>query len=361
MTSIGPAPDQATTASNSVAAAFQNTFGYQVVSIEYLGLDKFGSPIYKIGYRATAGGVFTTGTVGYATYSVVRDPGFTADASAGFKFIAPDSKPPSFETIPGVGDVPFRPPIEDEFAVLRASTMEQIANMVGQGFIDFAQGQAWTATVATAENESFIIDIQQQLEQARLNAVGSVVEIQPIGSTQDNLTGIFDSLLAGLGGGGPTPPVYVKPDERVIQDFVKGTLVSLVGNIPETMVGRLLDIYMRDHRANFDNPEAQIDPAQSVLEAVRNSALYQQIHKLRPDSVDERTWISDRRAAAQQGGLNVGAQEDFAILQATLGGDLPDVVEAAGVSQLQTSGRAPSLLDAKLRSAAATLFSGVRI
>lgn len=165
----------------------------------------------------------------------------------------------------------------------------------------------------------------------------------------------------GGGGGGSLGPEYVAPDRRVIEDLVKGTLVSLVGNLPEGMVDSFTDLYMSEHRKAWDTTDRQIDPQQSLIEAVRGTAEYRTVHKLRPDSQDERLWVADRRNAAQRGGLTVGAQEDFAITQATAGGDIPDVIEAASVAQFQSSGSARgTLLDTKIRDAAQSIFRGVR-
>ena len=162
----------------------------------------------------------------------------------------------------------------------------------------------------------------------------------------------------GGGGGGFTGPEYVAPDRRVIEDYVKGVLVSLVGTVSNDLE-TLVDLYMDEDRKNFDTPNQQIDPGQSVLEAVRKTSGYQSIHKLRPDSEDERTWISDRRAAALRGGLNTGDLEQHAIRSAQLGANLGDVPFGAAVTQFGVSGQAPPLLDTKFRRVAASMFGRV--
>ena len=166
--------------------------------------------------------------------------------------------------------------------------------------------------------------------------------------------------FGGGGGGGSFGPEYVSPDKRVIEDFVTGTMVALAGTILDDEFDRIVGIYMTDHRRNFDSPNETIDPSQSVVEAVRNTKEYGKIHALRPDSADERTWISDRRKAAAQGGLTESKQEDFAILQATVGGDLPDVEVAGSVAQLQESGRAEGVIERRIRNTAMGLFGAVR-
>ncbi len=190
----------------------------------------------------------------------------------------------------------------------------------------------------------------------------------PFGATGELQGGEFgDSLgIGGLsfggggGGGGSFGPEYVKPDERVVQDFVTGTMVSLTGTVLDDEFDRIVAIYMTDHRRNFDSLDETIDPSQSVVEAVRSTEEYGRIHALRPDSADERTWISDRRKAAARGGLTEGKQEDFAIIQATVGGDIDDVEVAGSVAQLQTSGRATGIIERRMRSVAEGIFGAVR-
>lgn len=165
----------------------------------------------------------------------------------------------------------------------------------------------------------------------------------------------------GFGGGGGFEPVYEAPDRRVVEDMVKGTFVSLVGTIPDdTLVEAGVNLYMRDHRRDWDTPDREIDPSMSVLEYVRSTEQYQAIHELRPDSEDERSWVSDRRVAAAQGGLNLGAQEDFAIEQASIGGDLQDVRTSAAMSQVQTSGSARGTsIEDRMKATATQMFRSV--
>ncbi len=190
----------------------------------------------------------------------------------------------------------------------------------------------------------------------------------PFGATGELQGGEFGSTLGigslggfgGGGGGGSFGPEYIKPDERVVQDFVTGTMVSLTGTVLDDEFDRIVAIYMTDHRRNFDSLDATIDPSQSVVEAVRSTEEYGRIHALRPDSADERTWISDRRKAAARGGLTEGRQEDFAITQATVGGDIDDVEVAGSVAQLQTSGKATGIIERRMRSVAEGMFAAVR-
>lgn len=165
----------------------------------------------------------------------------------------------------------------------------------------------------------------------------------------------------GGGGGGFAGPVYEAPDRRVVEDYVRGVSVSLLGGIPdEGYIQKFTDLYMKDHRRDFDTPDRVIDPAQSVVEAFRQTAEYQTIHKLRPESEDERGWVAARRQMAEAGGLNQELQEGFAVNQATIAGDLEDTRRAASMQQIQTTGKAPTLLENQFRDVANAMFSQVR-
>ena len=201
---------------------------------------------------------------------------------------------------------------------------------------------------------------------AAFNNWWNIIKTETQGTTSTlefipNDPGAGTSTGGGIGGGGFVGPTYVAPDRRVVEDYVKGTMVSLVGTVLDDKLDQIVDVYMKDHRRNFDNPQQEIDPGQSVVEAIRSTEDYNQIHKLRPESADERSWIKDRRAAAQQGGLQVDRQEDFARTQAAVGGDVDDVRDAAAVRQTTGSGTTRgTVLEKKVRGAAEALFQGVR-
>ena len=170
-----------------------------------------------------------------------------------------------------------------------------------------------------------------------------------------------DFLFGDLGGGGGgfAGPVYREPDRRVVEDFVKGSLVSLVGSIPQQYVDKFTDLFMKDHRRNFDSLDKEIDAQQSVVAAIRKTEEYKVIHNLRPKGVDERSWVADRKTEATRGGLGTGEVENFAITQATVGADIGDVAEAAAFAQLQGSGQAPAFLQGTFRNAVQSIFAGV--
>ncbi len=192
------------------------------------------------------------------------------------------------------------------------------------------------------------------------NAVANIPGQGPL----DDLFVPFPDVDGGggfrVGGGGFAGPVYRAPDRRNTEDFVKGMLVSLIGSGFTIYLEEFTDLFMKEDRRNFDSEREAIDPSTSVLEAIRQTEEYKTIHKLRPEGTDERTWISDRIRAAEFGGLTGSLQEDFAITQATVGGDLEDVQVAASVAQLQTSGRATGTIERRMRSVAEGMFAAVR-
>lgn len=166
----------------------------------------------------------------------------------------------------------------------------------------------------------------------------------------------------GGGGGGFGGPEYVAPDRRVVEDMVKGALISLVGHIPEGQIKAIADIYMKDHRKNFDTVDREIDPAQSMLEAIRDTEEYRVTHAQRPEGEDERSWISNRRELAKRGGLNTGLLDDFAITQATVGGDEKDMADAAAVAQFEATGSVRgTTLEEKMRRTSRAMFQNVRV
>jgi hypothetical protein len=225
--------------------------------------------------------------------------------------------------------------------------------MSANGSISGAEASGFFKILRSWTGDSFSLDRQMRLIEINV-PIGSAAELvfEPDAG--------FDLGFPGGGGGGFAGPQYVAPDRRVVEDFVKGSMVSLIGTIDDAMVGPITDLYMADHRKNFDTLDREIDPSQSVVEAIRGTTAYQSIHKLRPKSVDERDWIGERRQAAAQGGLTESKQEQFAITQAATGGDPADVVKAAAISQLQSSGKAPALLDNQFRQVMQSMFSGLR-
>lgn len=133
----------------------------------------------------------------------------------------------------------------------------------------------------------------------------------PSGAGEENP---YDYLFGGGGGGGggsrAVGPVYVPPDRRAVEEMVRGQLISKLGKIDAAYVDNITDAYMRDHKRAWEGES--IDPNMTVLEEVRNTEDYKKIHQLRPDSIDENSWVSSQEAAFLQGGGRVSASQDRA-------------------------------------------------
>lgn len=308
------------------------------VSYSYVGKDATGQ-VYRFSY--TVGGI-----VRNVTFSVFRDP-------TGYTFSRPVWPSGDEEDIPSLDDV--QPIVDTEMALAKERARGIFTEMLAAGQLDTFGYNRWISWV-----NSFSGQPEHLLDEA--------FRLQTLEPVRGNLGppegegGEPEFDLTGSRGAGFAGPVYRAPDRRVVEDFVKGGLVSLVGQLFDvTRINDLVNLYLRDHRRNFDSIDTEIDPSQSVIRAIRQSAEYKTIHQNRPDTEDERTWISDRLSAAAQGGLTVGQQQDFAIAQATAAGDLGDVREAAAFTQLSRSGQAPTFLNNLVRGVASNMFRGVRI
>jgi hypothetical protein len=312
---------------------FPSQAGYSIKGATYLGVDGQGSPMYKIISVAPWGQSFTY------TFTLVSgsfgDPVLSGGggAAAGTTTITGLTAQQREAEALKAAKAHWTKFVIDNVSITDAAKAAELTRVI----------QNWSGS---ADGLNYLMGIEAS--NVPIGAIGREELVLP------------DLSPSGGSGSGLSGPLYRAPDRRVIEDFVKGTMVSLVGHILEGNLGRIVDIYMRDDRRNFDSPGQDINPTQSIIEAIRNTAEYQTIHKLRPDSVDERTWISDRATAAIEGGLNIGEIEDFAITQAVAGGDVEDVREAAGVTQLQNTGKAPTLLDRKFRNVALSMFGGVK-
>lgn len=273
--------------------------------------------------------------------SVVLKPGFDGNIIAGDELIAPGGITP---ILPTSGSVSMRD--------ARAKLMAWVNN--NSDFFSEGEIQDMIKSINQAGSKAELMSLQGQF----VNTMNKRAVFDPVFGDPEAVD--FGGGGGGGGGGGAFGPQYRAPDRRLVESFVKGELVTLVGTVPEGTVDGLVNLYMKDHRRNFDSLAMEIDPGMSVREAIRNTDLYKNIHKNRPESQNEERWISDRRAAAAEGGLNVNLQEDFAIRQAQAAGDIPDVADAAGVAQFQATGNvAGTTMESKMKNAAVNLFRGV--
>jgi hypothetical protein len=358
--------------SGGTAARFGASVGAVPGSVKmtYVGKDKYGNPMYRFTYKVPGGRV-QGGTITQTRTMAIVNGGF----------VAPNSVRANPNQIPeeaGPGEGPT------QGSETRDRFIARVGELAAAGHLTSDQARQ---ILSNATNWSDQAMANWMGLMSRMDEVPppSVYEDTPEGSAEGALGDLYIPGLGGGGGGGyggggggggagPVAPAYRAPDERVVTDFVKGTLVSMVGTIPEELVGPGVAKYMADHRAMFDaevkasmdqsaglppKDYKEIDPQQSVLEYVRSTREYQIIHKNRPKSADERTWISDRQEQALQGGLSTSRQENFAITQATAGGDVKDVAEAAGVAEFKATGQMPTFLDNQVRNAITGMMSRV--
>lgn len=182
------------------------------------------------------------------------------------------------------------------------------------------------------------------------------------GGFEDDWLNDFLGGIGGGGGGGFAAPQYKAPDKRVVEDMAKGMMVSLLGGVADDRLDAAVSKYMTDHRRNWDSDSQEINPEQSLLEYIRAQPEYEQIHALRPEGADERSWISNRRSLAKRGGLNSEDLDDFAITQASVGGDEGDMLDAAAAAQFGNTGSARgTTLEGKMRETAMNMFRNVAV
>ena len=172
---------------------------------------------------------------------------------------------------------------------------------------------------------------------------------------------IFDAGPGGEGGGGGfAAPVYKAPDRREIEDWVRGKLTSLVGSSdPDVRLQDFTDLYMKDHRRNWDSPSREIVPEMSVIEAIRNEGDYQRIHTLRPEGVDESAWIKDRLRLANAAGLSPTLLDKFGTFQAQVGATDADVTRAAEGRQFRRTSQSMGDLKRRMQGTIRNVMQGV--
>ena len=126
---------------------------------------------------------------------------------------------------------------------------------------------------------------------------------------------------AGSGrGSGRATPFYVAPDQLLVEEVVKGYVTATTGKIHQDLIDAGIAMYNEKHRLGFDLRESQeVDPMMAVREMVRADKRYSGPHTLRPESVDELEWISQRQRALSAFGVAAGKEEDLGIQLATMG------------------------------------------
>lgn len=319
---------------------------FRVVSVRNKGRDATGRPIYAVAYKQIApGAVGTTGATQRFFKTFTIDDAGKMDAprtSSGVPRSPRPSEPGGGGEVVGGGDSAA----EERLRQAKDAAMKRIRGMNLPA--DFESD-----IISSIESYKGGVFGLNNMVEIRL----STIPLPEGGGFGDGTGGVVGG---GGGGGGFTGPEYVAPDRRVVEDTVKGTMISLIGTVDEQLLNKGVDLFMRDHRRNFDNTGEEISPIASVMELIRGTEDYKVAHQSRPESADERRWISERLQAARSGGLDTAEQEDFAITQATVGGDIGDVETAAAVRQTKQSGttRGTSIED-RMRQTARKTMAGV--
>ncbi len=121
-------------------------------------------------------------------------------------------------------------------------------------------------------------------------------------------------------GSGRAGPTYVRMDQLLVEEVVKGYVVATTGKLHQDLIDNGIDLFNEKHRLGFDLRESQeVDPMMAVKEMVRADKRYSGPHTLRPESVDEMEWIGQRQRALSAFGVAAGKEEDLGIQLATMG------------------------------------------
>ena len=145
--------------------------------------------------------------------------------------------------------------------------------------------------------------------------------------------------FASRGGRGAAGPTYVRPDERLVLQAIQGAQNSLVGESDEAAAQALVDGFYADDKANFNNKGQQIDPMAGVLDKIRATESYKQIHSARPSAVDETTWISSRVGKLMTAGISAPLAAELGISQATAATGDETLLAAGQARSFDQSGR----------------------
>lgn len=226
-----------------------------------------------------------------------------------------------------------------------------IGNLIDSGKPNIAQSilEAETMTVSAGNTSGPVV---ASAPKSNLPPGGPQVNVP-------SLEDIFNSLTSGGGGFSAPEPVYTPPDRREVRDQVRGILVALVGTADNQRLERLTDKYMSAHKRAWENPEIGLEPRMDVYEDIRKSADYKNIHKLRPDTVEEADWVGTRTYLGERYGLSANRAQSFGINQAVAGTAQGDLEDAAAMYQVADSGRLQGTLLGKIRQNITTMAQGM--
>lgn len=143
----------------------------------------------------------------------------------------------------------------------------------------------------------------------------------------------------GGGGGGAAGPVYRAPDRDVIEDNIKSYVVAVTGSLNQNLIDRAVGEFLAKDKANFGSDTQAIDPVQAAKALVRDSTVYKDIHRLRPESVDEMEWVTSKQGLLRQLGVSADIAESLGTKLARVGANQEATQEAGERAFLRSTGR----------------------
>jgi hypothetical protein len=163
-------------------------------------------------------------------------------------------------------------------------------------------------------------------------------------------------------GSGRAAAVYVKPDEESVKQQVKAYVVAVTGTADRAMIEAATKKLMAADRLRFDRRESEdVDPWLAVQEHVRGTSAYKNLHRLRPESVDEMDWVTQPQARLQQLGLSAKRANQMAQQAAKVGARDPEALQGiAEKTTLRTTGRMHSAQRERLKSTIAGVMRYIK-
>ncbi len=221
----------------------------------------------------------------------------------------------AFESLEGLS------PLEELMRRFRESAgafQDAVPGMVMGNLVNaFYAGTIDQAQLISSLMDQFSMDYDEAEDYFLSQIAGGTEGENPLDESNPFLDALDLMGLSGGGGGGGrssgggTARQYVGPDQGLVEDYVKGRLVNLVGRADDGRVAMLTDLFLSENRKQFDG--AEVDPKQSITEKIRSFEDYGRIHKNRTDANDEDTWISGQMSALMDAGVNAKEAEGLAI------------------------------------------------
>lgn len=172
--------------------------------------------------------------------------------------------------------------------------------------------------------------------------------------------GTLPAMFGGGGSGGGSGSgrgEYVAPNKDVVREQIKAYVVATTGTVSNQVIDAAVAKYMEASKRAFDLAGKQdINPYFEAQSVVRDSAAYKSVNALRPESIDEMEWVTQRQAKLQQLGLSGRRSEALGISQSIVGSNDEALVGAAEISFAQDTGRLLQHQREKLKQSASAVL-----